>query len=392
MFYSIYHRCEKKVLYSIFLSIKILVTFFIFNSVYLWASDNSTLNPIESLIYSQNYQKALEDLEVLEKNPENRTWEFYKLKGDAFLGISRQYDAANSFQKSLKINPRQAVLHLKLSQFYDSIRKPKKSFHHVRLYLALEGDDIQQRYRAIILSSRVGDLKYFQYALKRIEDTTKKSEYDIKEVLNTIETHFQKGEYKHVQQDCEKYLPYFPQEKKLHNYLYLAHRNQNSSINTIENVLIDSVAIFRDSSLYQIRLAIYLKSQKKLHRALSVFRRAFQNALIQDGFSIDEEILYHIKQVYYELNCHMDSKAIDSLIQTIRKRENQELQKLDSSIRLYNYNREYLVFALHYLAVKEDEKMFRAYSQILMERDEKRGDKELMNVFSPFEKEEMRVW
>lgn len=354
--------------------------------------ENAVFERIEFLLDSQKYREALDELNKTKKEQIVRTWKFHKLKGDALTGLKKKFAAAKSYNESLKINPKQTKTHLNLSQFYYNIRKPAKSFHHIRLYLALESNDIAARYRGLILSSRLGNLKYFKYTLERIQTATKEQKLKHDETLKLVKTNFEKGDYLQVQKDCEKYLPFFPQERKLHDYLYLAHRKLESNTEVIENVLIDSVAIFRKDLHYQLKLALFFKSQKRLYRALSLLRRSFQLGLIQEGFGVDEEILYHIKQVYYELGYHTDAKAIASLIQTIQKREEQNLNELDSFIRLYNFNREYLVFTLHYLAVREDEKLFYTYSKMLLKRDEERRDKEFMNIFSPFQREELRIW
>ena len=80
-----------------------------------------------------------------------------------------------------------------------------------------------------------------------------------------------------------------------------------------------------------------------------------------------------------------DARDISVLIDLLRKGEHVAEEELANKSLLHR-NREFLVYAIHYLEKQRSTKVS-SYLEWLKERDSKKGDGEFMNIFPVFDYE-----
>ncbi|MCE9502080.1 MAG: hypothetical protein K8R21_16485 [Leptospira sp.] len=360
------------------------------NAIESTFSYDELLNQAERNIRELRHPKAIEKLNIaatLVKTPESR---FYFLNGEANLGIGQEDEALRNFKQSIDLNPKQPDVLLRLVAMYDKLNKPVNAFHNLKLYLAIFPDNREGMYRALVLSARTGNEAFRKYILNRFR-TTNIYKNDRAAVISVIEKLLSEKKYPEAKKECRKYLLYFPEEESLHNFLFVAQKNIHES--EVENILIDTASIFRFNPKFTISYGMYLFEKNRYFEALSTLRRAFLVSLLVNKFNADEEILFFIRQTYYEMRMESDAGAAGSLIETMSKRENQDLQNLDSLIKLYSNNREYILFTIFYLSAtgKKDLKEYNYYQELLTKRDEKMSEKEMINIRGAFSFEDLTL-
>ncbi|MCB1142422.1 MAG: hypothetical protein H7A24_00975 [Leptospiraceae bacterium] len=320
---------------------------------------------------------------ILSKYPEHLEYGYYSLRGSLDEERGDLLKAMVSYKRALYLKPENSDLAKKILQFYEGERKLRDAFDFARIYLNLKPDDQDTRFRALVLSSRLGERKYFLYAEKKLGNSPEKEKEE--EHLKNLKSHLQKKEYKEGYELSKRLLPHFAFHPKFHSYHRIFLKESGRPEDEVEESLIDSAAIFWKDQKYSFQLATHYSDRKKYFRAMNLFRRMLSQSLRKNEGKIEEEILYLIRDTYYKLDRKDQAISISHLIDLNRKKE-----KLDESDFFAHYssgrNREFLSYLMYHFKEKES-----YYRSLMKERDLKEGDREYMNIFPLFDYEDTDV-
>ncbi|MBE7410568.1 MAG: hypothetical protein L6Q54_13800 [Leptospiraceae bacterium] len=345
------------------------------------------LDQAERNISELRFEKAHEKLSIAGKTqtPDSR---FFLLHGEVYLGLNYPEEALFNFEKSLKLNPRQPEILLKCSNLSSALKKPREEYNFLQGYLKFFPNHKKELYRVLVLASRLGIDKTRKSILLKLKSENP-FKYELEAILSLIHKLILEKKFKEALIELDKYLPNFPDNESLHKLLLIATKATHPQ--NIEKILIDSAAIFKFDPKYTVEYGLFLFEKKKLFEALTTFRRAFLVSILTSGFKADEEILFFIRQVYFEMDRLQDVSAIQDLVEIVKVQENQSVEKLNSLIRLHNNNREILIFALFYLSEKGFKKEYEKTSELLLLRDKRMQDKEFIDVFGAFSYENLSI-
>lgn len=333
------------------------------------------------------FEKAKEKLSIAKsiQAPEHK---FYFLLGEAELGLGYREEALVNFKKSLEFEKNQPEIYLKCADISADLKKTKDTYFFTEGYLSLKPDDRKILYRMLVLSSRLGMASKRKSTLLKLK---KENPYlnDLEAILTQINEEIADKKFDLVFKDIDKFLPYFPDNESLHKALVIATKIRRPE--NLETVLIDSAAVFKHNPKYSVEYGLYLLEKNKLFESLSTLRRAFLVSILMNGFEADEEILYFIRQVYYQLGRNQDAVACLDLAERVKKRQNQDFEDLYSLINLHNNNRECIIFTLLYLSENGMKKEYEEISELLYQRDRQMQDKEYMDVLGAFSFENLTM-
>ncbi len=164
----------------------------------------------------------------------------------------------------------------------------------------------------------------------------------------------------------------------------MAQNSLNSKSDEMENVLLGMAAIFFQDKKYSLLLGNFYKLQNRKFQALNLYRRMFSQSLKNEKYEFDEDVLYLIRDSYYELDRTKDALAISELIQMCRRGDHQIEEDLWNAYKL-SYNREILVFLIFHVRQKKLNESLEEYLKVLKDHDQKHGDSEFMNIFPVFD-------
>ncbi|MBK8397137.1 MAG: hypothetical protein IPL26_18125 [Leptospiraceae bacterium] len=365
---------------------------FIFLIVFnLYASDyyEETLERAYSAFTQKEYKRALEKLDIILSKQDEKDWRYYSIRAEVHEALGEEDAAIEHFTFSISLNSAQPEVFKKLFELNSKIRRPIKSFDYIRLYLSKNESDIVMRYRSLILAKRLGEEEYFRFALKKI-NAQNKSEEEKNNILEKIKILLSKKKFKEAKEEANKYLPYFPMEEVLHNYINIAQNNLDSKGKERESLLIDTAVLFSDNPKYSLQLAYYYKEKKLYYQALNLFRRVFYLALAKDGFELDTESILFLKECYYQLQSTNDVRAMVSLLTIFKEKEKPDLAEWNSLRINFNNNRELLIAILYFTKTNQLTNEYEKFHEILKIRDEKKADSEFMNVYSVFVYDDFR--
>lgn len=331
----------------------------------------------------KDYKRAHNKLDLIFSKYKEKDWRYFAIRAKTHEALEQEDEAIQHYTFSIALNPAQPDIFKKLYELNFKIRRPVKSFDYLKLYLSQNEKDINLRYRALILAKRLGDEGYANYALNKIQSQNIYLE-DQKKILENINSLITKKKYKQAKDESIKYLPYFPLEEELHNYLQIAVRNINPKGKEMESALIDTAVLFSDNAKYSLRLAMFYKEKKFYWKALDLFRRVFYTSLTKDGFALDSEILILLRECYFQLNFLNDVRACNSLIEIFTSKEKPEISEWNSLRINFSNNREFLVSLLYFAKSKDLKKEYEKFKELLNDRDEKKSDSERMNTYSIF--------
>lgn len=342
---------------------------------------------LERALYYMANQKlniAKQKLEKLQVDYENLDYRFYTIKGELYLKLDQVDEAIEAFEISSRMSSAQKIdqplVAKKLYELYLNSRKLHKAFDYIRLYLAQNPGDKKARYDSLVLSSRLGKLNYFNAVSSRFLKDLKDSEKKIPD----IEKWIQKKEYKKAFELASEEILKNPMNPKLHGLKRIAQNSLDSKSDEMENVLLGMAAIFFQEKKYSLLLGNFYKLQNRKFQAINLYRRMFSQSLKSDKYEFDEEVLYLIRDSYYELGRTKDAFAISELIQMCRRGDHQIEEDLWNAYKL-SYNREILVFLIFHVREKKQNESLEKYLKVLKAHDQKYGDSEFMNIFPVFD-------
>ncbi|MBK7058565.1 MAG: hypothetical protein IPH52_26655 [Leptospiraceae bacterium] len=331
----------------------------------------------------KNYQRAIQKLDLIFTKQEERDWRYYSIRAETHEALGEEDAAIEHYTFSIALNPAQSEVFKKLYELNFKIRRPVKSFDYIRLYLSQNEKDISMRYRALILAKRLGNEEYVRFALKKIQTQNTYGD-DKKKIFENIKNLISKKKFKEAKEESKKYLPYFPLEEELHNDLQISERNFDSKGKDMESALIDTAVLLSDNQKYSLRLAYFYKEKKLYWQALNLFRRVFYLSLAKDGFALDTETILFLKECYANLNLSNDVRACLSLLEIFQTKDKPDLAEWNSLRVNFNNNREFLIAILYFTKANNLTQDYEKFRSILLDRDEKKSDSELMNIYSVF--------
>jgi hypothetical protein len=305
---------------------------------------------------------------------------YFRLSGKLYEDAGREPEAIEEYERALRIQKEDSELAKKLYFFHLKDRRIRKAFDYLRIYLYLKPEDLSLRYKSLILASRLGERKYFQYAARLIESNAPK-----KQEPERLEALRKEKKYAEGLSLSKEMVEIYPFEKKFHEYLRIFQYHLSPDSDQMEEILLDTAAIFFQEKKYSLDLAQFYTKKKRIHAALNLYRRMFSQGLASEGWDLEEEILFLIRNTYFQLGWKEQAKDISFLVDMVRKAEHLTEQEIETKY-LLNKNREILVYAIYFLE-KNKSKSVDFYKERLYNRDQKLGDKEFMNVFPVFDYE-----
>jgi len=351
----------------------------------LFANDfyEKTLEKAYTAFTQKEYKRALEKLDIILSKAEEKDWRYYSIRAEVHEALNQEDEAIEHYTFSIALNSAQPNVFKKLYELNFKTRKPIKSFDYIRLYLSKNDNDIPMRYRALVLAKRLGEEEYVRFALKKIKSyNTYESEKE--KIFDNIKNLIAKKKYKETKEECNKYLPYFPLEEILHNYLHIVQNQLDGKGKEMESILIDTAVLLSDNPKYSLKLAFYYNEKKLHYQALNLFRRVFYLNLAKDGFALNTETVLFLKECYFQLQSTNDVRAMLSLIEIFEQKEKPELAEWNSLRINFSNNREFLIAILYFTKTNNLTNDYEKFRDILKDRDQKKADSEFMNVYSVF--------
>ncbi len=308
---------------------------------------------------------------------------FYKLSAKLYEDSGNETEAILAYEKALYQKKEDSALALKLYHLHAKDRRIRKAFDFLRIYLALEPGDRSLRFQSLILAGRLGEKKYFEYAKKRINEF--KDPESEKEALESLQKLLDQKNYTQGILKSKSLVERFPFNSNYHQYWRIFQYHVSRDSDEFENVLISTASIFSEEKKYSLELAQFYNKKKRYHAALNLFRRTFSQALISEGWNMDEEILFLLRTTYFHLGLKEQARSITLLIELMRKTEHVSFEEIETKYLLHK-NREIIVYSIFYFS-KNNLSKSDVYRERLLQRDKKLGDRELMNIFPIFDYE-----
>ncbi len=329
--------------------------FFVLCTGYSTLHGNSTFSYGELLRQAKEelgrlrYDEALQKLEIADSLGTKRTAPYYEIEGRAWIGKGDLTTALESFEKSIQIEPDNQDLLREMVAGYEELKKPDKAFLFTRLSLTQRPELPEYRYKALILSSRLGNLNYYKETLLWIQKNNPYKE-DRDAIDAEVNTSFEAGKIDETISKCRKYLLYFPENSLLHRILLLSLKKKNSPL--LEQALLDRAAIFRNEPIYSYESGLEFLQNKRYNDALAMSRRAFYLSLKKEG-KAGKEILYPLHRIYRQRGSVSDIQAIEILQEIVESNRTLDEEFLDAKLKQTGFNRELLLFALFYIQKNE---------------------------------------
>ena len=315
--------------------------------------------------------------------PKYLEYGYFRLSGRLYEEGGRETESIEEYEKALHIKKDDSELALKLHTIHIRDRRIRKAFDFLRIYLFLQPGDSTLRYKSLVLSSRLGEKKYFEFAKKRIE---KVSGIDTEEEnIKILEGFLKDKKFIEGTTFAKTKVEQFPFNQKYHEYLRIYQYNVSPESLEMEDILIDTAAIFFKEKKYSLDLAQYYTKKKRYYAALNVIRRMFSQGLALEGWNIEEGVLFLLRTTYFQLGLKEQARDVSQLVDMMRKEEHLTEEEIETKY-LLNKNREILVYAIYYLDKMKFKKV-NIYKERLINRDQKLGDKEFMNIFPIFDYE-----
>lgn len=363
--------------------------FFVLCTGYSTLYGNSTFSYEELLRQAREelgrlrYDQALQKLEIADSLGNKRSGVYYEIEGRAWIGKGDLTTALESFEKSIVVEPTNYGLMTEIVVGYEELRKPDKAFRFTRLSLSQNGENPELRYKALVLSSRLGNLPYYEETLRWIRESNPYKN-DLSAIEAEVDSSYESGKIDESIAKCKKYLLYFPENAYLHRILLLSLKKKRSPF--LEQALLNRAAIFREEPIYAYESGLEFLQNRRFNDALALSRRAFYLSLKKNGRA-EKEILYPLHRIYRQQGSVSDIQAIEILQEIIETKRELNEDFLDSKLKQTGYNRELLLFSLFFLQKKpsrssdqrsEEWKIF--FGKIRKQQE----DEDLSQVVSPF--------
>lgn len=363
--------------------------FFLLCTSYSTVYGNSTFSYSELLRQAQEelnrlrYDEALQKLEIADSIGNKNTALYYELEGRAWIGKGDLVTALKSFEKSILLDPDHSSLMNEIFTGYEELNKPVKSFQFARLSLSKNPENPPLRYKVLVLSSRLGNLEYYDETLDWIRNNNPYKE-DLAAIESEINNSHESGRIDDTISKCRKFLSFFPDNLLLHKILLLSLKKKKSS--DLVQALLDRASIFRNEPIFAYESALEFLQNRKFNDSLAMSRRAFFLSLKKNG-KPDKEILYPLHRIYRHQGSVTDIQAIEILQDIVESGRKIDPEFLDSKLKQTGFNRELLLFSLFYLRKNpgrsSDLKEQEWKSQFAKIR-KKQEEEDLSKIVSPF--------
>nr|WP_243399316.1 hypothetical protein [Leptospira ellisii] len=339
----------------------------------------------------QRYDHALQKLEIADSLGERRTGPYYEIEGRAWIGKGDLTTALESFEKSLALEPDHPSLLSDLISGYEELRKPDKAFQFTRLGLSQNPENAVFRYKALVLSSRLGNLNYYRQTLRWIGEHNPYAN-DLPAIEAEIKQSFESGKIDETISKCSKFIPYYPENPLFHRLFLLSLKKKRFSMQgslsgqRLEQALLDRAAVFRNEPIFAYESALEFLQNKRWNDSLALARRAFFLNLKKDGRA-EKEILYPIHRIYRQRGNVLDVQAIEILQEIVESGRSVDANFLDSKLKQTGFNRELLLYSLTFL---KNQKRGNSHTQMDTWRDsysklrKQQEEEDLSQVVSPF--------
>ena len=345
----------------------------------------SMLQEAEYYLQKKNISVTSLKLQKIQARFEELDYRFYTLLGDLFVLEGRNLDALVVYTKSLELKPDQPKVAKFLYQVYLENKDPKKAFDVLRIYLSQTDKDLEARYKSLVLASRLGEKKYYQFALKKIKNFIITNPKDLEQELNKL---LKQKNWKDLLEKSKQAYYQFPENPIFYKYAQIAQTRLDPNSSEMEEILLSMAAIFQTEKKYDIQLAQYYQQQGRSLEALNLYRRAFWHSLQIDKFNFEEDTLFLLRDVYYNLGWHKEALEISELVEMIRKKRDLEILELENRIRV-TQNREMLVYIIFFAKQTENLELAQKYKLELKKRDEINWLKDFTGIFPVFLYEEI---
>ncbi|WP_061221624.1 tetratricopeptide repeat protein [Leptospira borgpetersenii] len=325
--------------------------FFVLCTGYSTLYGNSTFSYSELLKQAREelnhlrYDKALQKLQIADSLGNKRTGAYYEIEGRAWIGKGDLTTAMESFEKSIALDPENFSLMDEISAGYEELKKPTKAYQFARLSLFKNPENPPLRYKILILSSKLGNLGYYDETLNWIHKNNPYKE-DLSAIEAEVNASYEFGRIEETISKCRKFLLYFPDNPFLHRTLLLSLKKKKSS--NLEQFLLDRAAIFRNEPIFAYQAALEFLQNRKFNDSLAMSRRAFYLSLKKSG-NCEKEILYPLHRIYRQQGSVTDVQAIEILQEIVESERKINPEFLDAKLKQTGYNRELLLFSLFYL-------------------------------------------
>lgn len=325
--------------------------FFVLCTGYLTLYGNSTFSYSELLRQAREeldqlrYDKALQKLQIADSLGNKRTGVYYEIEGRAWIGKGDLTTAMESFEKSIALDPENFSLMGEISASYEELKKPTKAYQFARLSLSKNPENPPLRYKVLILSSKLGNLGYYNETLNWIRENNPYKE-DLSAIEAEVNASYEFGRIDETISKCRKFLLHFPDNPFLHKTLLLSLKKKKSS--NLEQFLLDRAAIFRNEPIFAYQAALEFLQNRRFNDSLAMSRRAFYLSLKKNG-NCEKEILYPLHRIYRQQGSVTDVQAIEILQEIVESERKINQEFLDAKLKQTGYNRELLVFSLFYL-------------------------------------------
>ncbi|PJZ66168.1 hypothetical protein CH371_07710 [Leptospira wolffii] len=326
------------------------------------------------------YQQALEKLQIADETGERRDYRYYWILGRAQLGKGEELEALKSFETSVRLEPDQPKLLREMTDLYDSLRFPDKALETARVVLAKDPSDRNLRYRAMLWSSRVGNLEYYRAALRELESD---NPYLAEEqaLLEEISEMQKSGKIDESLERCKRFLPYFPRNRNLHRLCILSYKAKSGSL--YEEGLVQRATIFRDEPIYYHILSMEYLDQRRFPESAALARRALLLALKKTPFP-DKDYLLPLRRSYIQNGSDSGIQATELLEEIIQKKKRLTIEEWDALLKHSSFNWEVLAFALKAISESETEENADAISHEWKEAYKNQKSQELERDLSRF--------
>ncbi|AOP34598.1 hypothetical protein A0128_12515 [Leptospira tipperaryensis] len=363
--------------------------FFVLCTGYSTLHGNSTFSYGELLRQAREelgrlrYDEALQKLEIADSLGTKRTAPYYEIEGRAWIGKGDLTTALESFEKSIQIEPANQVLLREMVAGYEELKKPDKAFRFTRLSLTQNSEQPEYRYKALVLSSRLGNLNYYKETLLWIQKNNPYRE-DREAIEAEVKTSHEGGKIDEAITKCRKYLLYFPENSFLHRILLLSLKKKQSQL--LEQALLDRAAVFRTEPIYAYESGLEFLQNKRFNESLAMSRRAFYLSLKKDGRA-GKEILYPLHRIYRQRGSVSDIQAIELLQEIVESDRVLDEEFLDAKLKQTGFNRELLLFALFYIQKNEtstSKQRKEEWKNIFGKIRKQKEEEDISLVISPF--------
>ncbi|MBM9501371.1 hypothetical protein JWG44_14030 [Leptospira sp. 201903071] len=363
--------------------------FFVLCTGYSTLHGNSTFSYGELLRQAKEelgrlrYDEALQKLEIADSLGTKRTAPYYEIEGRAWIGKGDLTTALESFEKSIQIEPANQPLLQEIIAGFEELKKPDKTFRFTRLSLNQNPNHPEYRYKALVLSSRLGNLNYYKETLFWIQKNNPYRE-DQAAIEAEVNTSNETGKIDEAISKCRKYLLYFPENSYLHRILLLSLKKKQSPL--LEQALLDRAAIFRDEPIFAYESALEFLQNKRYNESLAMSRRAFYLSLKKEGRA-GKEILYPLHRIYRQRGNVSDIQAIEILQEIVESNHPLDEEFLDSKLKQTGFNRELLLFSLFYIqknATSTSKKKAEMWKGVFGKIRRQKEEDDISHTISPF--------